>query len=511
MAIVKHIAIKNANYNDAFDYLTMQHDEFTMRPILDENGNHLPREEYLLDGINCDPFTFGAECTSVNASFNKNTSFGEIKAHHYIISFDPKDRDENGLTMEKAQAIGTAFAKKNFPGHQTLICTHPDGHSSSGNIHVHIVINSIRKYDCDRRDFMERATDAKAGFKHHVTRSFLRYLKQDVMNLCQENSLYQVDLNSPAKVRITDKEYWLKKRGQQALDKENAAKISAGIPVSKTTYETEKDILRRAITDTISDSNSFSDFTKKLLSRYGIAVHESRGRISFQSPDRNRPIRGRQLGSNFEKEYILSCIISKDSKVHSDIRFVKDLSENIKAKENAYYSQKVKVGNLKEMAKALAFVQENNIASLSELDQLFASVSADYDTTLSSLKDVEDKLKSVNERIRYTGQYLANKAIFKEYMNSKNKDKFREEHRSELALYETARKELRKAYGDQKFATMKTLKSEKENLTLKKNELYEEYSILKARKRQLSAVRHNVYMALDKEEKKVEKTKQKSI
>lgn len=76
-----------------------------------------------------------------------------------------------------------------------------------------------------------------------------------------------------------------------------------------------------------------------------------------------------------------------------------------------------------------------------------------------------------DERIRYTGQYLANKAIFKEYMNSKNKDKFREEHRSELALYETARKELRKAYGDQKFATMKTLKSEKENLTLKKNEL----------------------------------------
>ena len=78
------------------------------------------------------------------------------KSHHYIISFDPKDAIENGLTGEWAQQIGMEYAKKNFPGHQALVCTHMDGHNESGNIHVHIVINSLRKFDVERQNFMER-------------------------------------------------------------------------------------------------------------------------------------------------------------------------------------------------------------------------------------------------------------------------------------------------------------------------------------------------------------------
>ena len=144
VAIVKHIAIKNSNYDATVDYLTMQHDEYTNKAILDEHGHKIPRDFYLLNGINCSPYSFQEECQSVNARYGKNQTRSEIKAHHYILSFDPRDRDENGLTPEKAQELGMAFARKNFPGHQLIVCTHKDGHN------VHIVLNSIRMYIVNR-------------------------------------------------------------------------------------------------------------------------------------------------------------------------------------------------------------------------------------------------------------------------------------------------------------------------------------------------------------------------
>lgn len=272
----------------------------------------IPREEYLLDGLNCDPFNFGRECESTNAYFKKNNTRSEVKAHHYIISFDPRDKDENGLTAEHAQALGKEFATKNFPGHQTIICTHPDGHNSAGNIHVHIVINSVRKYDVPQQSFMERPGDAKAGNKHRSTNKLLEHLKQETMILCQRENYYQVDLLSPAKIRITDREYWAQRKGQAKLDAENTENLEAGITPDKTEFETENGFLRRAITATLKDSISLEEFQKKLFENYGIAVHESRGRISYKLPDKDKSIRGRRLGTNFEKEYIQDFLLKKN-------------------------------------------------------------------------------------------------------------------------------------------------------------------------------------------------------
>ena len=496
MAILKHIAIKNTHYDAALDYLTMQHDEFTMKPVLGEDGRQLPREEYLIDGINCDPYTFAMECESVNAIFHKNQSAAEVKAHHYIISFDPRDRDENGLTLESAQSLALQFAKKNFPGHQAIVCAHPDGHNSAGNIHVHIVINSVRALDVEMQDYMERACDSKAGYKHHVTDKLLSYLKQETMTMCQENSLYQVDLLNPAKVRITDREYWVEKRGQAKLDKHNAQKIANGEPITETKYETDKAFLRRIISDTLSDSDSYEDFCKKLFEKYGISVHESRGRISYLLPDRNRPIRGRQLGTDYEKETIEKALLQRSIPVGSGIRFVTDLENNIKTKQNAYYRQKAKVGNLQQMAKALAFVQDNGIRSLEELEQLDAAVSDDFTKINKTLKDTEARLRKVNLMIKNTGQYLANKDVYRQYLATKNMTAFRENHRTELSLYEAARKYLQEESGGDKLPTMKMLKEEKAKLTAQKNQQYEEYSIAKARHRELQAVTHNVHTAM---------------
>lgn len=228
MATVKHIKIYNANYDAATDYLTMQHDEFTNKPILDESGEMMPRDFFLPESINWDPYSFNQECQALNAKYGKNQTYGEIKAHHYIVSFDPNDRDENGLTPERAQELGMELARKSFPGHQIIVCTHRDGHNSAGNIHCHIVINSVRKLDVEREDFMDRPGDCVAGNKHHASDHFMECFKQFTMEMCQRENLYQVDLLSPAKVRITDREYWAQRRGQHALDKENAIKIASG-------------------------------------------------------------------------------------------------------------------------------------------------------------------------------------------------------------------------------------------------------------------------------------------
>lgn len=519
MAIIKHIKIRNSNYDAATDYLCFKHDEFTNKPILNKAGQMIPRDEYLLDGINCDPYNFGRECESTNAYFKKNNTRSEVKAHHYIISFDPRDKDENGLTPERAQELGKEFAAKNFPGHQTIICTHPDGHNSAGNIHVHIVINSIRKFDVPQQDFMERPGDAKAGNKHRSTNKLLDHLKQETMHLCQREQYYQVDLLSPAKIKITDREYWAQRKGQAKLDAENKEKLEAGITPDKTEFETEKGFLRRAITSTLEDSYSMEEFQKKLFENYGIAVHESRGRISYKLPDKDKPIRGKQLGTNFEKEYLQDFLLKKNIPTiditapsspkasaikhlssQKSIRLIVDIEANIKAQQNRFYAQKVKIGNLQQMSKTLAFLQENGIGTLDELSQLLSSTQSDFDEKRVSLKDTEDRLKTVNLLIKNSGQYLANKQVYGEYLKAKNKKKFREEHETEILLYEAARKELKQLTNGEKVPSMKQLRFEKEALIKKKNSEYEDYSFSRAKLRELQTIHSNVNAILGNEQ-----------
>ena len=294
MAILKHIASKNADYRAAFNYLVYQHNEFTQKPILDDAGRPMLRSEYYLDGLLCHPLEFARACKKTNAKFHKNEKKGEIKSHHYILSFDPRDKEENGLTGEEAQRMGMEFAAKNFPGHQALICTHTDGHNSSGNIHVHIVINSVRAIDVERQDFMERPCDSRAGNKHHLTNDYLSHLKQQVMTMCQNRQLYQVDLLNPALANITEQEYWASRRGQEKLDKRNAEIIEAGLKPRTTKFETQKESLRKVISDTAANCSSFEEFQKQLLEKHGISIRDKRGRYSYTLPDREKPITGRQ-------------------------------------------------------------------------------------------------------------------------------------------------------------------------------------------------------------------------
>ena len=229
MATLKHLGSKNADYGAAEQYLLFEHDEFTMKPVLDENGRLIPREDYRLSTLNCGGEDFAVACMRSNLRYEKNQRREDVKSHHYIISFDPRDGPDNGLTVDRAQALGEQFCKEHFPGHQALVCTHPDGHNHSGNIHVHIVINSLRIEEVPFLPYMDRPADTKAGCKHRCTDAALRYFKSEVMEMCHREGLYQIDLLNGSKNRVTDREYWAQKKGQAALDKQNAPMIAGGI------------------------------------------------------------------------------------------------------------------------------------------------------------------------------------------------------------------------------------------------------------------------------------------
>ena len=535
MAVIKHIASKNADYGESERYLIFQHNEYTQKPVLDENGHMILRDEYYLDGLNCDPFTFASECQELNSYYHKNQNFNEIKSHHYIISFDPKDRDEWGLTGERAQQLGLTFAKKNFPGHQALICTHTDGHNESGNIHVHIVINSIRKYDVPEEPFMEYACESKAGYKHHLSTAYLNHLKQEVMDMCQKEGLHQVDLLTPAERKITEKEYWTQRRGQEKLDKLNQKMHEDGITPKETKYQTEKQFLRDAIDNAAGIAKSPEEFSKILEEKYRIIFKISRGRYSYLHPDRKKYVTGRNLGTRYEEDFLMKTFmgntkslskkknnvqeqpvsdtatnlqqaLSSDSSqisvpfifIKSDLQLVIDLQTCIKAQQSEAYAQKVKLTNLKQMAQTVAYIQEHGYDTRADFNAALTNAESQTSLARKKMKDTEQQLKNVNEQIHFTGQYLAYKDLYTQYRKSRNRNKFYEEHKAELSLYETALRILKEKSNGQKLPSMKSLYAENDRLTELREVQRSDFYSHRNQERELRTVDANIDMILGK-------------
>ena len=276
-----------------------------MKPTLDEAERLIPRQDYRLDTLNCGGEDFALSCIRANLRYGKNSKREDIKSHHYIISFDPRDATDNGLTVDRAQALGLAYCKEHFPGHQALVCTHPDGHNHSGNIHVHIVINSLRIEDVPLLPYMDRPADTKAGCKHRCTDATMEHFRAEVMELCHRENLYQIDLLHGSANRITEREYWAKKKGQFAIDRENEKRLETHEPLIHSKFETDKEKLRKTIRKALDRASGFDEFSSLLLQQ-GVTVKESRGRYSYLTPDRTKPITARKLGDDFDKATVLA-------------------------------------------------------------------------------------------------------------------------------------------------------------------------------------------------------------
>ena len=399
MATLKHIASKNSDYAAIEAYLVYQHDAFTGKQLLDEQGRPKLRESYLLDTLECGDFSFATACLLANRKYGKNTQHGDIKSHQYIISFDPRDAADNGLTMEKAQALGLKFCEENFPGHPAIVCTHPDGHNHSGNIHVHIVIGSIRTREVERKPYMQKPRDWLEGMKHSSTAQTMRHLRVEVMELCEGAGLYQIDLLNGSKERVSEAEYWARRRGQLKLDRENAALTAAGQQPRQKKFETVKDTLRKQISSVLYRTTSFEEFSDRLMQQYGIAVKESRGQLSYLPAGRTKFIRAKHLGDKFEKEQVLAALaqnirlaptiqpIATDKP--DKIQKLVDIQAKLKQGKGISYERWAKKHNLKAMAQTLILLQEKGLLNEDALDQRITELDTKFHDSLAVVKDLE--------------------------------------------------------------------------------------------------------------------------
>ena len=428
-----------------------------------------------------------------------------MKTHHYIISFDPKDAVENGLTMEWAQALGLQFCKDNFPGHPAIVCTHPDGHNHSGNIHVHIVIGSVRTREVERKPYMQKSRDWREGMKHSSTAQTMRHLRVEVMELCEGAGLYQIDLLNGSKERVSEAEYWARRRGQQKLDLANAALTAAGQPPKQKKFETAKEILRKQILDVLDNAVSFEDFSDKLMQQYGIAVKESRGQLSYLPSGRTKFIRAKHLGDKFDKAAVLATLQANTERKpkaqfkQDTIGKLIDIQSRMTEGKGIGYERWAKKYNLKAMAQTLILLQENGLLNEDALDQRIAELDTKFHESLTVVKDLEGRMKA-NKELRYhVAAYTSTKNIAQQLKAAKQPTAFEEQHRAKLTAYRAATAYF-KANNITKLPSPKKLEAEYAQLASEKAKFYEQYKEAKEELLKLKTAKQNVASFFREEE-----------
>ena len=505
MATLKHISSKNSDYTAIEAYLVYQHDAFTGKQLLDEQGRPKLRESYILDTLECGESSFAMACLLANRKYGKNTQHGDIKSHQYIISFDPRDAADNGLTMEKAQALGLKFCEENFPGHPAIVCTHPDGHNHSGNIHVHIVIGSIRTREAERKPYMQKPRDWLEGMKHSSTAQTMRHLRVEVMELCEGAGLYQIDLLNGSKERVSEAEYWARRRGQQKLDLANAALTAAGQPPKQKKFETAKEILRKQILDVLDNAVNFEDFSDRLMQQYGIAVKESRGQLSYLPSGRTKFIRAKHLGDKFDKAAVLATLQANTER-KPKVQFKQDaigklidIQSRLTEGKGISYKRWITKHNLKVIAQTVKLLQEKGLTDEDALNQRIAELETKYHDSLAVVKDLEGRMKA-NKELRYhVAAYTSTKNIAQQLKAAKQPTAFEEQHRAELTAYRAAAAYF-KANDITKLPSPKKLEAEYAQLASEKAKFYEQYKEAKEELLKLKTAKQNVASFFREEE-----------
>ena len=526
MATFKHISSKNADYGAAEAYLTFEHDEFTMKPTLDENGRLIPREDYRISSLNCGDEDFAVACMRANLRYEKNQKREDVKSHHYIISFDPRDAADNGLTVDRAQELGEQFCKEHFPGHQALVCTHPDGHNHSGNIHVHIVINSLRIYEVPLLPYMDRPADTREGCKHRCTNAAMEYFKSEVMEMCHREGLYQIDLLNGSKERITEREYWAAKKGQLALDKENAAREAAGQTTKPTKFETDKAKLRRTIRQALSQAGSFDEFASLLL-REGVTVKESRGRLSYLTPDRTKPITARKLGDDFDKAAVLALLTQNAHRAAEQTTAIPEYphtqKERLREEKTAKtapadntlqrmvdreakraegkgvgYDRWASLHNLKQMAATHNFLMENELLDLDKLDAAVESSRKALSEARESLRGIEQTIADKKNLRKVVSDYRRTRPTIEEHKKLKGKktETYYRANEADFIIYEATLRQLKVLAPGKKLPATSKLNTEIEALISEKNAAYNTYRTAKAEYEQLATAKRNAEQIL---------------
>ena len=280
------------------------------------------------------------------------------------------------------------------------------------------------------------------------------------------------------------------------MDEINQKIIEDGLKPTSTVFLTQKEYLRNAINECAATSNSFDEFQSKLLEQFQISVIDHRGRYSYLHPDRQKRITERALGTRYGKAHLEQTFLCKDPLtilyVRSHLRLVVNLQTNVKAMQSPAYAHRVKLSNLQQMANTIIYVQEHGFDTQSDLKNTLLASKQELKEMQTQVAQHRSNLRILNDQIRYTGQYYANKEVYSQFSKAKYKGKYRKEHAKEIQKYEEARDWLRSFYQDGKMTSLKTLTLQKEKLQQQIASEEEAISSLKEKLKDLDTADQNV-------------------
>ena len=371
-----------------------------------------------------------------------------IIARHVIQSFEIGE-----VTPELAHEIGKQFADEILGGkYEYVLTTHID----KDHVHNHLIFNAV--------DFVD----------YHAYKSYKRiyYDMREVSDrLCKENGLSVIPPSQNKGMGY--KEYTEAKRGTSWKQK-----------------------LKQTIDRLVITAKDYDDFLR-LMQEAGYEIKTGKY-ISFRAEGQERFTRSNTIGENYTEERIKERIAGRTPRrnrrqtVPKGISLIGDIQERIRLIDSKGYEYKAKLTILKEAARTLNYLTENNLLQYADLEKKVEDVHSSYDRTGKELKVVEARLREVQPLIKNISNYQRLKPVYDAFQKAKDKPSFKAKHEAELVIFEAARSTLLAMQGDEKLPSLKTLQAEQQRLLDEQQRLYDERAKLKKEVKQIETIKSNV-------------------
>ena len=371
-----------------------------------------------------------------------------IIARHVIQSFEIGE-----VTPELAHEIGKQFADEILGGkYEYVLTTHID----KDHVHNHLIFNAV--------DFVD----------YHAYKSYKRiyYDMREVSDrLCKENGLSVIP---PSQNKgMSYKEYTEAKRGTSWKQK-----------------------LKQTIDRLVITAKDYDDFLR-LMQEAGYEIKPGKY-ISFRAEGQDRFTRSKTIGENYTEERIKERIAGRTPRrsqrqtMPNGISLIGDIQERIRLIDSRGYEYKAKLTILKEAARTLNYLTENNLLQYADLERKVEDVHSSYDRTGKELKGVEARLREVQPLIKNISNYQRLKPVYDAFQKAKDKPGFKAKHEAELVIFEAARSTLLAMQGDEKLPSLKTLQAQQQRLLDEQQRLYDERAKLKKEVKQIETIKSNV-------------------
>ena len=371
-----------------------------------------------------------------------------IIARHVIQSFEVGE-----VTPELAHEIGKQFADEILGGkYEYVLTTHID----KDHVHNHLIFNAV--------DFVD----------YHAYKSYKRiyYDMREVSDrLCKENGLSVIPPSQNKGMGY--KEYTEAKRGTSWKQK-----------------------LKQTIDRLVITAKDYDDFLR-LMQEAGYEIKTGKY-ISFRAEGQERFTRSKTIGENYTEERIKERIAGRTPRrsqrqtTPKGISLIGDIQERIRLIDSKGYEHKAKLTILKEAARTLNYLTENNLLQYADLEKKVEDIHSSYDRTGKELKGVEARLREVQPLIKNISNYQRLKPVYDAFQKAKDKPGFKAKHEAELVIFEAARSTLLAMQGDEKLPSLKTLKAEQAQLFEEQERLYAERNRLKKGAKQIETIKSNV-------------------